>query len=125
MIGLKLIYFANVVVASWISYSCVFIPKSAVVSVFSGAFEYSEAIRLVGTLWGGIFVLSIIGLFYPKQMALVLVFQLIYKGSWLLLAAVPALIQGKQIPGPMAIFFVIWIAILPFVIPWRSIFASV
>ena len=125
MTALKIIYFANVIVVGWTSYYCVFKPKSAMVSVFSGTFEYSEAIRLVGTLWGAIFILSLVGLFYPKQMALVLVFQFIYKGSWLLLVAIPALIKRKQVPGPMAIFFVVWVVILPFVIPWRSIFASV
>jgi len=79
MIAIKLMYIANIIVAGWISITSLFFPKTAVQTVFTNAFQYSEAIRLVGALWFAIFVLSIIGLFYPKQMSLVFVFQLIYK----------------------------------------------
>lgn len=55
-------------------------------------------------------------------MSLVLVFQLIYKSAWLLFAALPAMMAAKPYPKGMAVFFVIWVAILPFVIPWKEIF---
>ncbi|MDT0606219.1 hypothetical protein [Croceitalea rosinachiae] len=122
MLGLKIIYLANILVAGWISITSLFFPKKAVSSVFSNAVQYSESIRLVGSLWGAIFILSILGLFYPKKMALVLLFQLIYKGSWLIFVALPSLINKKQFPEGMAIFFFIWCLILPFVIPWKEIF---
>ncbi|MEM9869238.1 MAG: hypothetical protein AAF765_16195, partial [Bacteroidota bacterium] len=73
-------------------------------------------------LWGAIFILSVLGLFYPKKMALVLLFQLIYKGSWLVFVALPAILEKKPYPSGMASFFVVWCAVLPFVIPWKSIF---
>jgi hypothetical protein len=92
-------------------------------TVFEGNFVYSEAIRLVGALWFAIFLLSILGLFYPEKMSLVLLFQLIYKGSWLLFAALPALQNHQPYPKGMAITFIIWVVILPFVIPWKTIFA--
>ena len=122
MTAMKLIYLANIVVAGWISITSLFFPKIAQQTVFSGDFAYSEAIRLVGALWGAIFLLSILGLFYPMQMSLVLLFQLIYKSSWLLFAALPALLRGAPYPPGMAVFFVVWVVILPFVIPWRAIF---
>ncbi len=59
-------------------------------TVFEGNFAYSESIRLVGALWGGIFILSILGLFFPDQMRLVFLFQLVYESTWLLVAALPA-----------------------------------
>ena len=59
MTPMKLIYFANVVVAGWISITSLFFPKMAQQTVFSGDFAYSEARRLVGALWGAIFILSI------------------------------------------------------------------
>ena len=121
MIALKILYAANVLLAGWISITSLFYPKLAQQSVFSGAFAYSEAIRLVGALWGAIFILSIVGLFFPKDMALVLVFQLIYKSSWLLVAALPAWWRGEPFPGGMAICFVLWVLVLPFVIPWKSL----
>ena len=122
MIGLKAIYFANILVAGWISITSLFFPKTAVRSIFSDSVVYSEVIRLVGSLWGAIFILSILGLFYPKKMALVLLFQLIYKGSWLLFVALPAILEKKPYPSGMAVFFLIWCVVLPFVIPWKSIF---
>ena len=115
-------YAANVLVAGWISINCLFFPRIAQQTVFEGSFDYSEAIRLVGALWGAIFILSVLGLFYPKPMSLVLLFQLIYKASWLLIAALPALYNGQPFPKSMTIFFVIWVLILPFVIPWKDIF---
>lgn len=122
MIALKIVYFANIIVAGWISISSLFFPKVAHQSVFEKAIEYSEGIRLIGALWGAIFLLSILGLFFPKQMSLVLFFQLIYKFSWLIVAALPAMINGTSYPKGMSVFFLVWVLILPFVIPWKTIF---
>ena len=119
---MKVIYWANIIVAGWISITSLFFPKTAQVTVFSGDFAYSEAIRLVGALWGAIFVLSILGLFFPEKMSLVLLFQLIYKASWLLFAALPAMAQHQPYPKGMAVFFLIWVVVLPFVMPWRYLF---
>ena len=122
MIKLQLIYLANILVTGWISTSCLFFPQIAQRTVFSNAFAYSESIRLVGSLWGAIFLLSILGLFFPQRMSLVLLFQLIYKSTWLLAVALPNMLQGTRYPKEMAAFFLTWVIILPFGIPWRSIF---
>ncbi|XLS29655.1 hypothetical protein ACJD0Z_02275 [Flavobacteriaceae bacterium M23B6Z8] len=122
MISLKIVYAANILVAGWISISSLFFPKYAAISVFSGAYEYSEVIRLTGALWAAIFMISIIGMFLPQKMALILVFQLIYKGLWLVAVCIPAMIQNKLYPGGMAFFFMIWCVVLPFVIPWKQLF---
>ncbi len=121
---MKLIYAANIPLAGWISITSLFFPRVAVHAVFTGDFAYSEAIRLVGALWGAIFLLSVLGLFYPRSMSLVFLFQFIYKSSWLLFAALPALLHGQEFPRSMAAFFLLWVAILPFVIPWKSLFAG-
>lgn len=122
MIAIKLMYLANILVAGWISITSLFFPKIAHQSVFTNAFEYSESYRLVGALWFAIFALSIFGLFYPNEMSLVFVFQLIYKSAWLLVCALPAIINNTPYPKGMASFFVIWVLILPFIIPWKEIF---
>jgi hypothetical protein len=122
MIALKIVYFANIIVAGWISISSLFYPKTAQTTVFEQNFAYSEAIRLVGALWFAIFILSILGLFYPEKMSLVLLFQLIYKSSWLIFAALPAMMNNQSYPKGMAIFFIVWVVVLPFVIPWKTIF---
>ncbi len=122
---MRVIYVANILVAGWISITSLFNPRLAQTTVFSGAFAYSEAIRLVGALWLAIFVLSVLGLFFPYKMSLVLLFQLIYKGSWLLFAAWPAVRAGSDYPKGMAGFFVIWVIVLPFIIPWSHLFSKI
>jgi hypothetical protein len=122
MLVMKLVYIANILVAGWISISSLFFPKTAHVTVFEQNFVYSEAFRLVGALWLAIFVLSILGLFFPEKMSLVLLFQLIYKSAWLIFAALPALLHQQPYPKGMAVVFLIWVIVLPFVIPWKTIF---
>jgi hypothetical protein len=116
------IYVANILVAGWISISSLFFPRTAQATVFSNDLAYSEAIRLVGALWGAIFVLSVLGLFYPRQMSLILLFQLIYKSTWLLVVALPARLNHQPYPKSMAVFFMVWVLVLPFVIPWATLF---
>lgn len=124
MIALKVIYIANIIVAGWISISSLFFPKMAITTVFENNFSYSESIRLVGALWAAIFILSILGVFFPHKMSLVLLFQLIYKSLWLIFAALPAMMNKMPYPKGMAIFFIIWVMVLPFVIPWKEIFLN-
>lgn len=125
MIGMWLMYGANIIIAGWISWSCLFFPEKAVHTVFTGTLVYSEAIRLVGALWGGIFILSILGLFLPLRMSPILLFQLIYKGSWLIGVAWPAIRNQAPYPKSMAIFFLIWVVVLPFIIPWRYLLGTI
>jgi hypothetical protein len=119
---IKLMYAANIIVAGWISTSSLFLPKTAQMTVFENQFAYSEAIRLVGALWGAIFMLSVLGLLFPQKMQLVFLFQLIYKSSWLIFAALPAILNKQPYPKGMAITFLIWVVVLPFVIDWKWIF---
>jgi hypothetical protein len=123
MLSLKIIYFANIIVAGWISISSLFYPKTAQITVFEQNFAYSESIRLVGALWFAIFILSILGLFFPDKMSLVLLFQVIYKSSWLIFAALPAMMHHQPYPKGMAVVFITWVVVLPFVIPWKLIFS--
>ncbi len=120
--ALTLTYIANIIVAGWISITCLFYPRAAQYSIFTDAFHYSESFRLIGALWFGIFALSVVGLFLPKEMSLILVFQFIYKSTWLLLAALPAILNGNIYPKSMAGFFLVWVMFLPWVIPWKEVF---
>ena len=63
-------------------------------------------------------------MFFPKQMSVVFLLQLIYKGTWLLVVALPAVINHQPYPKGMALFFVVWVVILPFVIPWGYLFGK-
>ena len=118
MLFLKIVYLANIVVAGMVGFSSLQNPKTAAVTVFSGAYGETEVMRLVGCLWLGITILSILGLWKPMTFSPVLLLQLIFKGSWLFIVALPALLNGRPFPKAMAAFFLVWCIILPFVIPW-------
>ena len=124
MIALYVVYIANIVVAGWISLTSLFAPEKARQSVFEGTIAFSDSIRLVGALWFAIFVLSVLGLFFPRQMQLVLLFQVIYKGTWLLVVALPLWRQGLPYPSGMASFFLVWVLVLPWVIDWGYLFGK-
>ncbi len=120
MIGLRIIYILNIIVAGQIAISAISNPKTAAMTTFGNAYQPTEVIKLVGCLWLGIAVLSVLGLFKPITFSPVLLIQLIYKGTWLLLVALPAIRNNELYPKTMAIFFLVWIIFLPFVIPWKS-----
>ena len=120
MIALKIIYIANIIVAGWISISSLFFPKTAATTVFQNAYQPTEVIRLVGCLWLAIAVLSVLGLWKPISFSPILLVQLIYKGMWLLVVVLPALKNNQPFPTGMALFFVVWVVVLPFVIPWNE-----
>lgn len=117
---LKIIYLANIIVAGWISISSIFFPKIAATTVFQNAYPTTEIIRLVGCLWLSIAILSILGLWQPINFSPILLVQLIYKGTWLLVVALPAILNNQKYPTGMALFFLIWVVVLPFVIPWKE-----
>lgn len=120
MIAMKIVYGANILVAGWIGFTSLFAPRLATATVFENAYPFSEYIRLIGCLWLGIFILSIAGLYRPVTFSPVFMLQLCYKGLWLVVVALPAILSGNTYSKGMALFFVIWVLILPFVIPWRT-----
>ncbi|MBC2845271.1 hypothetical protein [Winogradskyella flava] len=121
---LKIVYISNVLVAGWIGITSLFYPKTAVSSIFENVYSNSEYIRLVGALWLSIAILSLFGLFRPFNFSPVLLLQLIYKGSWLLVVALPAMLNQDPYPKGMAFFFIAWVLVLPFIIPWKYLFQN-
>lgn len=120
MTALKLVYAANIIVAGYIGITSLFFPKLSAATVFQNAYSGTDIIRLVGCLWLAIAVLSLFGLWRPLVFSPVLLLQLIYKGSWLLVVAIPAIKNNQSYPSGMAAFFLVWVLILPFVIPWAE-----
>ena len=120
MTALYLIYIANIIVAGWISITSLFYPKTAATTVFQNAYQPTEVIRLVGCLWLAIAISSILGLWRPLTFSPILLVQLIYKGTWLWVVALSALRNNQPFPSGMAAFFLIWVVILPFIIPWSE-----
>ena len=120
MIALKIVYVANIIVAGWISITSVFKPNKSAVTVFQNAYQPTEVIRLVGCLWLAIAILSMLGLWRPISFSPILLVQLIYKGTWLLVVALPAIKNNQPYPTGMALFFLVWVLVLPFIITWTE-----
>jgi hypothetical protein len=86
-----------------------------------GRFAESPGWRvLVGSLWTGILVLSLLGLRAPQVFAPVLVLQVIYKSLWLGLYAAPRWRAGRgdEVPAGIAASFVAIVLVWPWLIPW-------
>jgi hypothetical protein len=120
MVALKIVYIANIIVAGWISITSIFSPKTSSATVFQNAYQQTEVIRLVGCLWLAIAILSLLGLWRPISFSPILLVQLIYKGTWLLVVALPAIKNNQPYPTGMALFFLVWVLVLPFIIPWTE-----
>lgn len=119
---MKGMYIANMIVAGWIGVTSVSSPRYAAMYIFSNVYQQTEVIRLVGALWLSIAILSALGLARPFVFSPILLVQLIYKSTWLLTVALPAFRKQEPFPVAMTWFFIVWVVILPFVIPWRSWF---
>ena len=120
MIAIRIIYTLNIIVAGQIAISAISNPKNSALTTFGNAYQPTEVIKLVGCLWLAIAIISILGLWKPYTFSPILLVQLIYKGTWLLLVALPAFRNGIQYPKTMALFFVAWVLVLPFLIPWKE-----
>ena len=120
MTAIKLVYIANIIVAGYIGITSLFFPKLTSATIFQNSYQTTDIIRLVGCLWLAIAILSLFGLWRPMTFSPVLLLQLIYKGSWLLVVAIPAIKNNQTYPSGMATFFLVWVLVLPFVIPWTE-----
>lgn len=95
--------------------------------LFNERLPESDSIRMVlGTLWTAILVCSLVGVFFPVAMSPILILQVIYKGLWLILFAVPRWLGGRatEVPWRIAGIFLSFVLIYPWVIPWAMLFAS-
>jgi hypothetical protein len=121
---IRLAYVANILILLPIAIPTVFrlFPTDA------GSFTESVGWRtLVGALWFGILVLSILGLRHPFRYCPVLLLQLVYKSTWLAVYAAPRILRGDfaSVPWAIAGSFAAIVLIWPFIIPWRSLFRDI
>lgn len=79
---------------------------------------------IVQCMLAAFWALSILGLRYPLQMLPVLLWELLWKLTWLIAVAFPLWSAGKMDQSTSAMAFgILWVVIIPFVIPWRHVFA--
>lgn len=75
---------------------------------------------IVGSIWAAILVLSVAGLFAPNRFSPLLVMQVLYKSFWLIAYVEPRLRDDRrqEIPGGIAVTFLLIVLTYPWVIPW-------
>ncbi len=123
MTALRLAYLANVLILLPIA-----IPTLLrLFETAQGRFDESAGWRiLVGALWTGILVLSLLGLRSPLVWSPVLVLQVIYKSLWLGAYALPRVVRGdpRSVPPGIAGSFAVIVLVWPWIIPWRHLLAG-
>lgn len=125
MVALQLIYFLNIIVAGFVGITSLFFPTFSSTTIFDETISPNWAQRIVGCLWLAIALTSCLGLFYPLTYSPVLLIQLIYKGSWLLVIVLPKLLTKKplnDLPIGMTLFFLIWVLGLLICLPYNYLF---
>ena len=94
--------------------------------ISGGHFPESAGWRTIaGSLWTGILVCSIAGLFQPIVFAPILFLQVVYKSVWLIFYVLPRLRNPgtrKEIHWGIASAFTFIVILYPVVIPWRALF---
>jgi len=121
----QILFLANIIVAGIVGILSLGFPAIAARTVFQSTADSSPAMTITGAFWTAIAVLSAVGFFFPIQLSAVLLVQLLYKGFWLAVVALPAVLRGEtsRLPAGIAVFFLIWVLVIPLVYPWRMIFA--
>ncbi len=116
---LQLAYAANIVILSPVLISMFSDGGDKQIRAFQSQVNNSDGLRLlVASLWSGILLLSIAGLFQPKTFVVVLVLQVIYKFIYLLVYILPtARARGIQaIPQGLTLSFmsivIIWTVLI-------------
>ncbi|WP_394778048.1 hypothetical protein [Undibacterium sp.] len=85
---------------------------------------WTPAGGVVQCMLAAFWLLSIIGLRYPLQMLPVLLWELLWKTTWLIVVALPLWSAGQVgDPAFAMVSDILWVVIVPFVIPWRYVFS--
>ena len=118
---MTIMYVGNVIVAGIISVLSLFNQELSQKTVWGNAGELGQAMYVTGSQWLAIAIISLCGLFINEvAFSVVFLHQLIYKGTYLLVSVLPNILKKDydSIPVEMSCFFLVWVILLPFAIPW-------
>ncbi len=119
---LLLPYFANIAILVPVALGSL----TGLLPISRGHFPESPGWRTIaGSLWTGILVCSITGLFQPTVFTPILLLQVVYKAVWLVFYVLPRWRNDstrKEIHWGIAGSFLLIVILYPVVIPWRVLF---
>ena len=85
--------------------------------VFQGTLAESDGLRtLVGAVWCSVMFCSVLGLWRPKFMVPLLIFQVLYKAVWLGVYVVPRAQKGEAFPTQLTVIFGVMVLVYPCVL---------
>ena len=80
---------------------------------------------VVQCMLAAFWALSILGLRYPLQMLPILLWELVWKLTWLIVVALPLWRTNQMNESTAAMASsILWVVIIPFVIPWHYMFKN-
>ena len=118
------IYVANICLTGVVGSISLFATSKAPRFVFNDAYEENDSMRVIGSFWIAIGIVSLMGIFRPVKFCPILVVQIIYKGLFLIVEVIPKLARKEPIPIGVAAFFLAWVVLLPLVVPWKHLLSK-
>ena len=91
---LILVYVANIALTGVVGSISLFATGSAPRYVFHEAYERNDSMRVIGSFWIAIGIVSLMGIFRPMKFCPILVVQIIYKGLFLIVEVIPKLARN-------------------------------
>lgn len=80
---------------------------------------------VVDAMLCGLQLLAIVGLFAPVRMLPVILFDIVWKALWVIVVAVPAVMNGRMSPGVTeTLFACAWAIPFLLIVPWRYAFRA-
>jgi ABC-type spermidine/putrescine transport system permease subunit I len=124
---LQIAYVLDIMVSVPVAFTTLIGHERAARFLFKESLPASDSFRIIlGSLWMAVLLCCIAGIFFPIAMSPILLLQVIYKGLWLMLFAVPRWIGGRgaEVPKRITGICLATIIAFPWVIPWSMLFAS-
>jgi hypothetical protein len=118
------IYVANIILTGVVGSVSLFATSKAPTIVFNEAYEENDSMRVIGSFWIAIGIVSFMGIFRPIKFCPILVVQIVYKGLFLIVEVIPKLARKEKIPIGVSIFFLVWVVLLPLVVPWKHLWSK-
>lgn len=124
--GLTAMYVAAILGAGVAGAVTLFVPGLAGQYVFGADTQVEVYLKIVGAIWLAIGLIAIAGLLDPMRYLPILLLQLVYKSTWLICAAYPAVLRGRMTAGRtgLTVLFTVWVIALLVFVPFQALLSS-
>jgi hypothetical protein len=96
-------------------------PRIAGEWLFGTPIARDDISNLLGSVWLGLGIAALGGVFRPLTFSPLLLMQMIYKSIWLCAVAVPALWSSRGGSPLLTVVFAGWVVVVGLALPWRNL----